>query len=529
MHLDRSLKTLTWLTVGILGIPPSAPVPARADESTRFVEVDVDFEHRWLHSVHPFLGAAVIDVDNDGRFEIFVGGGQDQPDALFAYRQGEFHDVIGATGLSRASATYGAKAIDMDADGDTDMVIARNDGVWFYTNDGRGKFAERRIGVDLPPQAVPFDVAIGDVDRDGDADLYVSAFVEFPAFRSATFNDPNHAKKNRLLLNRGDNTFYDVTQKAGVGGAQNTFCSVFTDLDLDGWQDLVVAQNTWEVEIFRNLGNLRFEHADVHTGYGFWMGVGVGDIDADGDQDLFFPNVGTSIPEFLTRGDIRDDQPHTHDWKLLRNDGGFRFTDIAVESGLEAQGFGWGGVFEDVNLDGRLDLFVAQNYIKWPLHKLFKLVGKAALQGADGVFRDSDELGLENRHFGQSALIVDFDGDGYQDFLWINIDGPLRAFKRKPGGDYLTVVLADSVENLGARIRVVTESRRSHVREFVQGEGYMTDQSPEKTFATLGEAVKEVVVTWPDGHVERVVAPESNAKIAVSRRGAHTTRRDALQ
>jgi hypothetical protein len=526
MRLDRLLKALTWLTVGILRIPLSAPVPAWADEPTRFVEVDIGFEHRWIHSVHPFLGAAVIDIDNDGRFEIFVGGGQDQPDALFAYRQGAFHNVIEGTGLSRTSATYGAKAIDMDADGDTDMVIARNDGVWLYTNDGHGHFAEQRIAVDLPPQSVPFDVAIGDVDRDGDADLYISVFVEFPSFMSATFNNPNHAKMNRLLLNRGDNTFDDVTETAGVGGAQNTFCAVFTDLDLDGWQDLVVAQNTWEVEIFRNLGDLRFEPVDVHTGYGFWMGAGVGDIDADGDQDLFFPNVGTSIPEFLTRGDIRDDQPHTHDWRLLRNDGGMRFADISVESGLDAQGFGWGGVFEDVNLDGRLDLFVAQNYIKWPLHKIFKLVGKAALQGADGVFRDAPELGLENRHFGQSTLIVDFDGDGYQDFLWINIDGPLRAFRRQPGGDYLTVALEDSVENLGARIQIITENRQSYVREFVQGEGYMTDQSPDKTFATLGEAVREVVVAWPDGHVERVVAPGQNARIKVTRNKMHEANPD---
>jgi len=180
MRLDRLLKALAWLTVGILRIPLSAPVPAWADEATRFVEVEIDFEHHWIHSVHPFLGAAVIDIDNDGRFEIFVGGGQDQPDALFAYRQGEFHNIVEGTGLSRTSATYGPKAIDMDADGDTDMVIARNDGVWLYTNDGHGHFAEQRIAVDLPPQSVPFDVAIGDVDRDGDPDLAIMAARQAP-------------------------------------------------------------------------------------------------------------------------------------------------------------------------------------------------------------------------------------------------------------------------------------------------------------------------------------------------------------
>jgi hypothetical protein len=344
-------------------------------------------------------------------------------------------------------------------------------------------------------------------------------FVAFPSFMSATFNDPNHARTNRLLLNQGDNTFVDVTERAGVAGAQNTFCAVFTDLDLDGRPDLVVAQNTWKVEIFRNLGDLRFESVPVDIGYGFWMGIGIGDIDADGDQDLFFPNVGTSILEFLTRGDIRDDQPHTHDWALLRNDGEMRFSDITEAVGLADEGFAWGGVFEDANLDGRLDLFVAQNYIKWPLHKLFKLSGKAYLQGADASFRDAPELGLENTRFGQSSLIVDFDGDGYQDYLWTNMDGPLRAFRRAPRGDYLTVALRDNVDNLGARIRLLSVDGDSHVREIVQGEGYMTDQSPERTFGIGGTTVDAVVVTWPDGHVERVTAPKRNSKLVLSRGG----------
>ena len=130
---------------------------------------------------------------------------------------------------------------------------------------------------------------------------------------------------------------------------------------------------------------------------------------------------------------------------------------------------------------------------------------------------DAPAWGLTNRHFGQSSLIVDFDGDGYQDFLWINIDGPVRAFRRTPGGDYLTVVLSDDAANLGARIRLITDQGDGPVREIVQGEGYMTDQSPERTFGIGGRTVEAVVVTWPDGHVERVTAPARNGKVTLSR------------
>ena len=485
--------------------------------SPRFEEVEVGFRHHWVKSAHPFLGAAAIDVDGDGRYEVFVGGGDGQPDALFRYANGAFTDVIEGTGLSSLTASYGTKAIDMDADGDSDVLIARSDGISLYVNDGSGRFQRQAIPVMLPPESVPLDIAIADVDRDGDADLYVSVFVAFPSFMSATFNRPGHAKTNRMLLNRGDNTFEDVTERMGVAGAANSFCAVFVDLDLDGWQDLVVAQNTWHVEIFRNLRGERFEALPVQTGYGFWMGIGIGDFDGDGDQDLYFPNVGRSIPRLLTRGDIRADQPHTHDWALLRNDGDMRFTDVAAEAGLDHEGFAWGGVFEDVDLDGRLDLFVAQNYIKWPVHKLFKLRGGSFLQDASGAFRQAPELGLGNRNFGQSSLFVDFDGDGYQDFLWTNMDGPLRAFRRVPGGDHLTVRLADSVENLGARIRLVTAHGEGLAREVVAGEGFMTDQSPERSFGITGEGVEAVVVTWPDGHVERVVAPGRNTRIEIRR------------
>jgi len=490
-----------------------------ASASPLFEEVEIGFRHHWVKSAHPFVGAAAIDVDGDGRFEIFVGGGDGQPDALFRYGDGAFTDEIEGTGLSSPAATYGAKAIDIDADGDTDMVIARNDGVSLYSNDGTGRFSRKPIPVALPPESVPLDVAIADIDRDGDADLYVSAFVAFPSFMSATFNRPGHAKMNRLLRNRGDDTFEDVTDEMGVAGAANSFCAVFTDLDQDGWQDLVVAQNTWQVEIFRNLAGERFEPVPVQTGYGFWMGIGVGDFDADGDQDLYFPNVGTSIPRFLTRGDIRDDQPHTHDWALLRNDGDMHFTNVTKSAGLAGEGFAWGGVFEDVDLDGRLDLFVAQNYIKWPPHRLFKLHGRTYLRDASGGFRDARELGLDNPNFGQSSLFVDFDGDGYQDYLWTNMDGPLRAFRRMPGGDHITVELADNVENLGARIRLVTTRGESLVREVVEGEGFMTDQSPERSFAVPAEGIEAVVVTWPDGHVERVSAPAPNGRVEVERRG----------
>lgn len=142
-----------------------------------------------------------------------------------------------------------------------------------------------------------------------------------------------------MLLNNGDLTFTDITDSSGTASKQNTFLSVFVDLDSDGWQDLVVSQNTGAVEIFRNMKDRTFRPVPTTSDFGFWMGLAVGDVDKDGDQDLFFTNVGTSIPLFLTSGDLRKDQHHTHDWMPLRNDGNFRLTDVTDTYGLTGEGF----------------------------------------------------------------------------------------------------------------------------------------------------------------------------------------------
>ena len=284
-----------------------------------------------------------------------------------------------------------------------------------------------------------------------------------------------------------------MTAEAGVAGEANTFGAILLDLNGDFYDDLVVAQNTWEVEIFENMKDGTFEPRPTNTGYGFWMGVGAGDIDNDGDQDLFFPNVGNSIPAALTMGDIFPDQRHSHDWSLLRNEGDFKFTEVVSDWAIDNEGFAWGGVFEDVNLDGKLDLFVAQNYVKWPIHRLFKLEGRAYLQdtneAGDPYFRNAPELGLKNKRYGQSSLFVDLNGDNRLDYFWVNMNDEQAAFLNTSEGNFISFRLPDDIEHLGTQIYVVTENGKSYTRQFIAGEGYLTNQSSDLVFG-LNETEK---------------------------------------
>jgi hypothetical protein len=483
-----------------------------------FQEIPVDFVHHWDDLSHPFSGAAVIDIDQDGTMEFFVGGGGGQEDALFTYREGQLVNIIQGSGLSNTTATYGATSIDMNHDGATDLLIARDDGISLYLND-HGVFTQRKIPLHLEPDAVPLTIAVSDINHDGHGDLYVSVFVSRKAFRSATFNDPSHAKHNVMLLNNGDLTFTDITKSSGTASKQNTFLSAFVDLDGDGWQDLVVAQNTGEVEIFKNERNTTFTPIPTHSGYGFWMGLAVGDVDKDGDQDLFFTNVGTSIPQFLLKGDIKDDQRLESQWLLLRNDGNFVFTDVTEGYGLRDYGFAWGTVFEDINLDGHLDILAAQNYIKWPVHKVWKLPGKTFLQvpsSATNTFVHFDELGLTNAHFGQAPVIADLNGDTKPDVIWLNMNGPLRAFLNLSTANGISVALPDTVQSLGTQVTIETTSGKSYTKQIVTSVGLLSDQSPTLFFGLGAEGdVKNVSIRRPDGTVSIMEHPPVNHTLRV--------------
>lgn len=518
---SSTLVGVSALLTGCTWIHPTEPVrnPPEGLAQPRFETVGVDFAHRWdQHAAHHLSGAAVLDFDGDGRDEIFLGGGEGQPDALLSLSGDRLVDRIGGTNLSSLSASYGAAALDFDDDGDVDLFVARNEGVTFHRNEGGDPpfFSRHPVAIDLPEHSVPLAVSIGDVDRDGDGDLYVSVFVDRPHFVTATFNVPSHAKANRLLRNDGELRFTDVTDPV-TETRQNTFTSLFVDLDGDGWQDLVVAQNTGQVEILRNRadGLARFEAIESPSGFGFWMGVAAGDVDGDGDQDLVLTNVGDSFPGFLVRGDRREDQPYAPGWLLLRNDGGFRFTDVTRQAGLGGLGFAWGPAFEDVNLDGRLDLLVAQNYVKWPVHHLFKFPGKLLLGASPGPdFYASDAAA--DPAFGNAPVIADFDGDGRPDVFWVNSDGPSRAYLNRSEGNAVVAILPDTVGALGARVRLEGEAP-GFTREVGSGGGLGTDSAPRLTFG-LGQDTRagRLVVDWADGNRTVVENPPTNQPLHLS-------------
>lgn len=509
-----------WMQPGGVRESTAAEAAATGVAIPQFRNVPVDYSHVFGGGgSFPLAGAAVIDSDGDGREELFVAGGSGQGDGLLALRQGRFINIIGGTGLSNPSATYGALSLDLDRDRDSDLVVAREDGLYAYRNDGNGRFQPEKIALPLDPPAVPIAITAGDVNRDGWADLYVTAVLGTDADSPALLNRSALETRSVLLLGDKKTKFRDGTEAAGLSRRQNALHALFVDLDNDGWQDLVIPQHAGRVLVFRNAGKGTFALTGTPLGLGLWTSVTAGDYDGDGDTDMFVSNVGNTLPAFMVESGWPFGEPVRRDWALLRNEGAFRFTDATAEAGLGGYELAWGAVFADMNLDGRPDLVVAQNSIEWPAHRWDRAGARLLLQRPAGDFIPvTHAAGVENRFYGQAPLTGDFDGDGQPDLVYVNVDGPPRAFLNR-GGDSqsVRVRLPDDVRSLGARIAVRQPDGGTSTAQLAAGGAFLSDPSRTMIFGLRPDAATVTVeVLWPDGRKRSYSRVKAGATLTVN-------------
>jgi hypothetical protein len=305
-----------------------------------------------------------------------------------------------------------------------------------------------------------------------------------------------------LFVADGAAAWRDATAEYGLIRQHNTFTALFADLDNDGDSDLVVAQDTGHVEMYDNRGAPPFAPIENPSVYSYPMGIAAGDLDNDGLIDLYFSNVGHTLPAPMLRGDLDARDPFNPDYMLFRNEGALRFADAAHEAGLARLGFGWGVVFADVDLDGRSDVLVAQNYVRLSLNPIMRRYqGKLLLQQADGSFASAP--GVENQAFGQTPVVGDFNGDGRPDIVWANINGPARAFLNQgPTGNAISVRLPNTVASINARIEVRVGARRLF-GQVIANQGIGSDQSRTQIFGLGSDiAADTVTITLQDGRVQ---------------------------
>ncbi len=471
----------------------------------------------------PLIGSAVIDIDNDGVEELFVGGGKGQKDAMLRYIDGEFVDITDEVEWHKEAShtSYGAAVIDMNNDGNADIIIARDDAVYYYENKG-GVFAEPLdLGLQFNDRSQPVAITLSDINMDGAVDVFVSAYLKKDMMEGQTiFNKVGYGATSEMFLNNGDNTFKKITKSSGLEYIHNTFCAVFVDLDNDRDADLVVAHDTGEPRIWKNNGNLTFSLVKQPlTGvFSYPMGIAVGDYDNNGYQDLFFSNVGSSLPEFMVRGDLKKDQTLVTDWILLSNQGNMKFEDKAEQTKVAKYEFSWGAVFEDFNLDGLQDLVVSENYVDLPNSKVRPLPSRFLMQLPDHTFTNiEDDNNTINPCNGITPVVADFNKDGFPDLVHINLDGDVKVFISKANvkSNYVAIKLPETTKYLNASVTVERMDGTKLTQHRLSGEGLCSDQT-HTLFFGLGDAegIKSCVLMTMDGESHLINIPTVNTTIS---------------
>ena len=520
---------------------PAAPDPVpSADVGGVFAEVatrsGVEFHHR-SGADGAFLlpeimggGAGFLDYDSDGFLDLYLvqSGRIDSPDAQVANRlfrndgSGGFVDVTAAAGVSDPGYGMGCAAGDYDNDGDVDLYVTNLGANTLYRNEGNGTFADVTQAAGVGDPGWSTSAAFVDYDADGDLDLFVTNYVlwsDTPAFTKkecfATTGANDYCSPqsyeapsfDTLYRNDGGGKFRDVSAEAGIRAKAGTGLGVVcVDLNGDGRIDIYVAND--QMPSFAWIGRVGGPFVEQAIPLGIavdetgksqaGMGVATGDIDDDGDFDLWKVHL----------------YRESH---ILYVNRGHYFDDATSRRGLAAVTrpyTGFGTALFDFDLDGRLDLFVANGRVQvvpgpQPAEDLYAEPNQLLRQGQDRRFADiSADLGpafalTENS---RAAAVGDYDNDGDLDILVANRDGPARLLRndaeRRGGFLSMRVLERHGRDAYGARVTCILGDAE---RTFLVGAAYSYCATNDpRVHVGLGsyDRVDRVEVLWPDGTTE---------------------------
>ncbi|MGB9460783.1 MAG: CRTAC1 family protein [Candidatus Acidiferrum sp.] len=486
-------------------------------------------------------GCAFLDYDADGWQDILLINGMDWPghqhqrSTLKLYknnRNGTFTDVTKAAGLDIDLYGMGVAAGDFDNDGFPDLFISCVGQSRLFRNTGKGTFIDvtKASGL-LGHHGFSTSALWFDYDRDGLLDLFVCNYVrwspEHDVFCSLDGTHKSYCTPEAyrgdtcwLFHNRGNGTFEDVTAASGIFDSSSKSLGVaMFDYDQDGWPDLLVANDTQPNKLYKNLRNGKFKEVGVEAGLAFstegkaraGMGIDTGDFENSGKPGVAITNFDNEMIGLYHSVSKDSANAATYD-------------DIAIPAGLGAASrstLGFGCAFLDANLDGWLDLAVANGHIDETVRNIRGNVGYAQppqlfLNSGAGKFRDvAAELGggFDTPIVGRGLAYGDFDRDGDLDLLITTNNGPAYLYRNdQTGGNrsirFHLVGTKSNRDAIGASVRIFQNARNARGAQIQSrlvrcGSSYLSQSELPVTFGVAeDESIDRVTIDWPSGRTE---------------------------
>lgn len=472
-------------------------------------------------------GCAFLDYDADGWLDILLVNGCDWPGhkqtrstprLYHNNRNGTFTDVTTAAGLGIEMYGMGVAVADFDNDGFPDLFITAVGQNRLFRNNGKGQFVDVTAKAGLAGRSAFSTSAMWvDYNRDGLLDLFVCNYVQWSpqhdVFCSADGKTKSYCTPEAyrgstcwLFRNRGDGTFEDVTAKSGIFDTSSKALGVaLIDYDRDGWPDIAVANDTQPNKLYRNRGDGTFEEIGVRAGIAFsedgraraGMGIDAADFDNSGASGIAITNFDNEMVA------------------LFRPGAGGAFSDAAAPSGVgpaSRSTLGFGCAFFDADLDGRLDLAVANGHIDATARDLragatYAQPPHLFLNLGGGRFRDAaSEVGaaFATPRVARGLAYGDFDNDGDVDLLITTNGGPALLYRNDLGNGNrsLRFRLTGTKSNrdaIGAVVRVYTPDG-AQMRTVRSGSSYLSQSELAVTFGLeRRDSAQRVVVEWPSG------------------------------
>jgi enediyne biosynthesis protein E4 len=476
-------------------------------------------------------GCAFLDYDRDGWQDILLINAMDWPghkrqrSTLRLYRNnrnGTFADVTKSAGLDFEMYGMGVAVGDYNNDGFPDILITCVGQNRLFRNTGKGTFidATQKSGLQ-GRQAFSTSAIWFDYDRDGLLDLFVCNYVrwspEHDVFCSLDATHKSYCTPEAyrgdtswLFHNRGDGTFEDVTATSGIFDTSSKSLGVaLVDYDQDGWPDLVVANDTQPNKLYRNLRNGKFKDVAVEAGLAFstdgkaraGMGVDVGDFENSGQPGIAITNFDNEMIGLyqLTRAGAYDD--------------------VAAASGVglaSRNTLGFGCAFLDANLDGALDLAVANGHIDETVRNIRGNAGYAQppqlflnelLNQGSARFQDvASEVGggFNQPKVGRGLAYGDFDRDGDLDILLTTNHGPAFLYRNDQlaGNRSIRFRLVGTKSNrdaVGAEVKLFYNGQ-TQSRAVRGGSSYLSQSELPVTFGVAKrDQIERVTIDWPSG------------------------------